>query len=66
MQEEVKQWYENKKKRNAEYARKNTTQIRFSLNNKTDKDILDFLNTIDNKTGFFKELIRNYMKNGGE
>ena len=44
------------------YNREKQTPIAFRFNHKTDKDILEFLDKIDNKTKYIKELIRADMK----
>lgn len=46
----------------AQYDKDNTTQVKFKLNNKTDEDILTFLNSLPNKQGYIKALIREDMK----
>lgn len=40
------------------YNRENTITLCLRLNKETDKDILEYLRTIDNKSGFIKSLIR--------
>ena len=45
------------------YDKNNTVQIKMKLNKKTDKDILDKLNSVPNKQGYIKQLIRQDMKN---
>lgn len=40
------------------YDKNNTVQIKMKLNKKTDKDILEKLNSVPNKQGYIKELIR--------
>jgi hypothetical protein len=40
------------------YDKENTTQIRLKLNNKTDRDILAKLDTVQSKQGYIKALIR--------
>lgn len=47
------------------YDKNNTKLIQMKLNKKTDADILEFLDTLDNKQGFIKDLIRKHM-NGTE
>lgn len=42
----------------ARYDANNTKQIRLKLNTKTDADILKRLESVDNKQGYIKELIR--------
>ena len=49
---------EAKKKSNARYDNKHTTQIKLKLNNKTDADILKRLRHVANKQGYIKALIR--------
>lgn len=44
------------------YDAKSTSQFKMKLNNINDKDIIDYLNSLDNKQGFIKELIRNHMQ----
>lgn len=45
------------------YDKENTKNINLRLNKKTDKDILDFLETVEpSKMGYIKNLIRNDMK----
>lgn len=48
------------------YNDANTIGIHFKLNKKTDKDIIDFLNTLPpelgGKQGFFKMLVREYIE----
>lgn len=43
---------------NAKYDTENTVQIKFKLNRKTDEDILSMLESVENKQGYFKELVR--------
>lgn len=40
------------------YDDANTIQIKMKLNRRTDKDIIDKLETVGNKQGYIKELIR--------
>ena len=40
------------------YDSNNTIQIKMKLNLKTDKDIIEKLNSVGNKQGYIKELIR--------
>jgi len=44
------------------YERKNVTQIKFSFNNETDKDIIEHIKSQKNKQGYIKQLIREDMK----
>ena len=54
-----------KNKYNADYIANNTTRLKVNLNNKTDADILAYLNTVSNKQGLIKELLRNHMSSEG-
>ena len=47
---------------NAKYNKENIKMVTLHLNITTDKDILDYLQKKDNKTGYIKELIREDMK----
>ena len=47
---------------NAKYDKNNTTQITLKLNNKTDSDIIEYLQKCSNKQGTIKEAIREYIK----
>lgn len=49
---------ESRKKAVAKYDAVNTKQIKFKLNLKTDADILDKLESVENKQGYIKNLIR--------
>lgn len=44
------------------YDKANTSRVYIKLNKNTDKDILDYLDNIQNKQGYIKELIRKDMK----
>lgn len=41
-----------------EWDKQNTTQFKIKLNNNTDKDIIDWLDSLENKQGTIKEMIR--------
>lgn len=45
-------------KASRKYDQQNTRLIQLKLNKKTDSDILDFLDGLDNRQGYIKELIR--------
>lgn len=51
----------NKYKYTKEYNRKNIVQINLKFNKNTDSDIINFLDTLDNKQKFFKEIIKNEL-----
>lgn len=40
------------------YNKANTITLCLRLNKKTDKDIIELLDTVDSKSGYIKELIR--------
>jgi len=42
----------------AKYDALNTIQIRFKLNKKTDADIIEYLESIENRQGYIKSIIR--------
>lgn len=44
--------------RNAKWDKANTTQIKMKLCNSTDADIISYLNSLPNKQGYLKSLIR--------
>ena len=49
------------------YDKENTKNINLRLNKKTDKDILDFLETVEpSKMGYIKNLIRKDIKSKKE
>ena len=48
----------DQKKYTASYDRENTTRVYIKLNNRTDKDILDKLDSVPNKQGYIKSLVR--------
>lgn len=48
------------------YDRENTVQIRLKLNRRTDADILALLDSVDNKQGLIKQLLREYMRSTPE
>jgi len=49
----------------AKYNKENVKMIVLHLNVTTDKDILDYLSSKENKTGYIKQLIRDDMRNSG-
>ena len=59
------QAYSKKKERNAKYAAEHTTRVVVNLNHNTDQDILSYLNTIQNKQGLIKALLRTRMEDEG-
>ena len=57
--------YDSERRAAARYDAVNTTQFKMKLNNKTDADILEKLNSVDNKQGYIKELIRRDIERSG-
>ena len=49
-----------------DYQKENVKQIKFTLNKIHDLDIIDYLDTIPNKNGYLKDLIRQDMEKGSE
>ena len=49
---------EAQKRAKTKYDKKNCVQILMKLNRNTDSDILDKLESVDNKQGYIKSLIR--------
>lgn len=45
------------------YDKNNTVQIKMKLNKNTDADIIEYLETKDNRQGYLKALIRKDMEN---
>ena len=52
---------EAQKRANAKYDKENTIQKMIKLNKNTDKDIIQYLNTLPNMQGEIKRLIRKEM-----
>jgi hypothetical protein len=48
------------------YVKKNIVSVPFRLNRKTDADIIEHLQTIDNRQGYVKRLIRDDIARGAE
>lgn len=53
---------EAQKRAREKYERANTVQFKMKLNRNTDADILAKLNSVGNKQGYIKELIRKDLK----
>lgn len=53
---------EAQKRAVAKYDKENTTQIKFKLNKKTDADIIEYLKTIENRSQWFKDIVRAEIK----
>ena len=46
------------------YDEQNTTRVQLKLNNKTDADIIAYLDSVDNKQGTIKRLLREEISRG--
>lgn len=46
----------------ADWDKNHTTQVKLKLNENTDRDIIEYLDSLPNKQGRIKELIRNDIK----
>ena len=46
------------------YDQANTKKVSLKLNIKTDADIIEYLDSVDNKQGTIKQLIRNEINRG--
>ena len=55
----------NKSIYNVQYNADKTTRLPINLNTTSDADILQFLNTVPNKQGLVKELLRRHMNETG-
>ena len=55
---------EAQKRAVAKYDAENTRRIVLKLNKTTDKDVLDRLDTVGNRQGYIKGLIRKDIKDG--
>ena len=56
----------NKSKYNTEYNKANTVVINIRLNKKTDVDIITALESVNNKSGLIKWLLRQEIRNSEE
>lgn len=55
----------NKSQYDQEYTKKNLYKLHISFNRIHEKDLIDFLESIPNKTGFIKRLIRSAIPASG-
>ena len=55
----------DKAKYDMEYQKENVKQVKFTLNKNTDQDIIKKLDTVQNKNGYLKDLIRKDIKKTG-
>ena len=57
-----KEYTEAQKRAQEKYDAKATVQVKMKLNTKTDADIIKKLESVPNKQGFIKELIRSTIR----
>lgn len=62
---DLPQWVLNKYKRDVEYQKKFVKQLKVKLYRNTEQDIIDYIESIPNKSGYIKELIKKDMKKHG-
>lgn len=55
---------DNNYKYTKKYDQTNTIKVSLKLNIKTDADIIDYLDSVENKQGTIKQLIRNEINRG--
>lgn len=53
---------DKQKKYTQDWKAKNVKQVKIDLNRNTDEDIIKYLDSMDNKQGYLKDLIRKDMK----
>lgn len=53
---------EAQKRATAKYDKQNTTAVYLKFNNKTDSDIIEYLQGCTNKQGVIKDAIREYIR----
>lgn len=61
MAENMPKWKENKLNYINEYEKENVKKVLVRFNKNTESDLIDFLETKDNKQGYIKQLIRDDM-----
>lgn len=61
MAENMPKWKENKIKYKDNYEKENVVRLQVKLNRNTEYDLIDFLETKENKQGYIKQLIRDDM-----
>ena len=57
---------EARRRAQAKYNKANTKQVTLRLNKRTEADIIEWLEGLDNKQGYIKSLIRADMTRGAE
>lgn len=53
----------NKRDYDTQYNQKNIVRFTLALNKKYDQDLIDFLNSLSNRSESIKSIIRNYISN---
>ncbi|HRF70769.1 MAG TPA: hypothetical protein PKV66_05000, partial [Candidatus Pelethenecus sp.] len=61
MADNMPKWKENKLNYINDYEKENVKKITVRFNRNLEKDLIDFLETKDNKQGYIKQLIRDDM-----
>lgn len=51
-----------KEKPQNRYNKNNTTQYAFRLNKNTDAELIEFFNSVENKSRLIKDLLKEYLK----
>lgn len=46
----------------AKYDAANTTQFKFKLNNKTDAEIIEYLQNLENRSAWLKEIVKRELQ----
>ena len=63
MEKRTPEGFKKKAEYNRKYLKNNMKPLVINLNKNTDKDILDFLDSLENKNKYIKDLIRLNIKN---
>lgn len=48
------------------YDKNNTVQLKLKLNKKTDADLLEWLDTLENKQGTIKQILREHLSDASD
>ena len=56
---------EKAKDRSIKYQRENLIQVKFQLSKKSEADLIEWLNSHENKQGYLKQLMREDMERRG-
>ena len=63
MRQQMKKTSDSMLKAINKYNAKNTKQYVVKLNRNTDEDLINFLDQLENKQGFIKNLLRQHLQN---